>query len=115
MSDKRCDCGHRRHHHANGTWECKWCRCARFREPPVPDIFDDLPEDTPVFDKATISSGQVYVDRRYRHVSLDHLVGKTVQAVGHDEVEGPYGMEPCTVLFFTDATCHGFVHPPDED
>jgi hypothetical protein len=37
----RCDCGHRRSSHAAGLWECKWCQCREYREPVVPDIFED--------------------------------------------------------------------------
>ena len=37
-----CECGHLRRHHCNGIWECKWCECKGYREPTVPDIFDDL-------------------------------------------------------------------------
>ena len=46
--------------------------------------------------------------------AVDQLVGKTVEAVGASSVQGPNGDEPMTVLLFTDATWHGFVHPADE-
>ena len=42
-------------------------------------------------------------------------VGKTVEARGVASVEAAYGDEPCTVVLFTDGTCHGFVHPVDDD
>lgn len=43
------------------------------------------------------------------------LKGKTIASVGHDSVEGSWGPEPMTVLWFTDGTWFGFVHPADED
>lgn len=53
--------------------------------------------------------------KEYKEVGVDaSLVGKTVEAVGNTTVPGPNGNEPCTVLFFTDKTRHGFVHPSDE-
>ena len=53
--------------------------------------------------------------KRYKHGQIDDLVGKTVEAVGITTVDGPYGKEPCTMLFFTDGSKHGFVHPVDTE
>ena len=47
----------------------------------------------------------------YRYASLEQLVGKTIEAIGTTVVDGPNNYEPCTILFFTDKTKHGFVHP----
>jgi hypothetical protein len=43
------------------------------------------------------------------------LVGKTIAAVEHTSVEGPWGDEPATRLVFTDGTDHVFVHPQDDE
>lgn len=50
----------------------------------------------------------------YKHVGLEKIVGKTVEAVGLTTVEGADGHEPCTMLYFTDGTRHGFVHPAED-
>jgi hypothetical protein len=43
------------------------------------------------------------------------LIGKTIEAVGWSSVEGAYGNEPMTVLFFTDKTFAGFIHPQEDN
>jgi hypothetical protein len=48
---------------------------------------------------------------RYRQVGIEEIVGKTIEAVGVTTVPSNDGDEPCTILYFTDKTCHGFVHP----
>lgn len=40
-NEDQCDCGHQRHSHSNGLFECKWCKCKSFREPVVPNIFEE--------------------------------------------------------------------------
>ncbi len=50
---------------------------------------------------------------KYRRVKLDRMVGKTIEAIGWTSVVGPYGDEPCVVLFCDDGTRHGFVLPAD--
>ncbi len=52
---------------------------------------------------------------KYKQVELTSLVGKQVEAVGYGTVEGAWGLEPCTILYFTDKTFHGFVHARDGD
>jgi hypothetical protein len=49
----------------------------------------------------------------YREVTLDQIVGKTVQGVARTTVQGESGREPCLVLLFTDGTRHGFVLASD--
>lgn len=51
----------------------------------------------------------------YQHATLEKLVDKTIQAVETDEVEGAYGNEPMTTLYFTDGSKFSFVHPSDEN
>ena len=51
----------------------------------------------------------------FKHVPLAEIVGKTIQAIGTTTVDGPNGQEPCTILFFTDRTKHGFVHPTNDE
>jgi hypothetical protein len=53
--------------------------------------------------------------KKYKHVDLNKIVGKTVERVAGENVEGAFGDEPCTMLYFTDGTKHGFVHPSDDD
>jgi hypothetical protein len=62
-----------------------------------------------------ITQGQLsHPAEEYTEISEnDSMVGKTVEAVGNTTVPGQYGNEPCTVLFFTDKTRHGFVHPSE--
>jgi hypothetical protein len=64
--------------------------------------------------KIDIVHGVKSRQNQYRHVQLKDIVGKTVEAIGATRVEGPYGDEPCTMLFFDDGTRYGFVHPQDE-
>ncbi len=51
------------------------------------------------------------VTKRAKVAPLQALVGKTIAAIGIAAVPSAYGPEPCTVLYFTDGTRHGFVHP----
>lgn len=53
--------------------------------------------------------------KRYRHVDLAQIVGKTVEAVTQGTVPGNYGPEPVIYILFSDGTRHGFVLPTDED
>jgi hypothetical protein len=62
--------------------------------------------------KVDIVEGNIHRGR-YREALLKDLVGKKIEAIGHTTSDGPYGDEPCTVLFFTDGTQHGFVHPAE--
>jgi hypothetical protein len=48
-----------------------------------------------------------------RHIALEEIVSRTVQAVLQTTVEGEHGDEPCIKLEFTDGTEHGFVLPSD--
>ena len=49
----------------------------------------------------------------YEEVTLDAIVGKTIQGIARTTVEGESGKEPCVMLFFSDGTKHGFVLPAD--
>jgi hypothetical protein len=60
-------------------------------------------------------SGQSKPHAKYHDISLEEIVGKTVEAVELTGTEGAYGREPCVLLFFTDNTRHGFVLPTDAE
>ena len=64
--------------------------------------------------KETIISG-TKKRRSYRHIALEEIVGRTIEAIAETTVEGNYDPEPCVVLCFTDGTKHGFVLPSDDD
>ena len=49
--------------------------------------------------------------QKFKHVELREIVGKTILKIGHGKVEAAFDDEPCTMLYFTDGTKHGFVHP----
>jgi hypothetical protein len=59
--------------------------------------------------------GKLRKNNTYDEVSLQNIIGQTVEAVRIGEVDGGYGPEPCTMLYFTNNTRHGFVHPREED
>lgn len=61
--------------------------------------------------KVRIDFGKKITPRQYQDIPLGATVGKTIEAIGTTTVEGAEGNEPCTILFFTDKTRHGFVHP----
>lgn len=46
----------------------------------------------------------------YTHIALEKTIGKKIEAVGFG-----YNIneEPMSMLFFSDGTKHGFVHPCD--
>lgn len=52
---------------------------------------------------------------RYRHVSLEEILGKTIESIATDKVDAAYGPEPCIMVYFTDGTKHGFVLPADDE
>lgn len=65
--------------------------------------------------KVKVYAGKKIHKGEYLRVPVEDTVGKTVEAVGLTTVDGAFGDEPCTVLFFSDGTMHGFVHPADDD
>lgn len=62
-------------------------------------------------EKVLVFAGEKPVVRQ--GVSAVDMVGKTVAGVGFT-YDGPYGSEPETVLYFTDGSWHGFMHPDDD-
>jgi hypothetical protein len=53
--------------------------------------------------------------KRYQLARHETLIGKAIEAVAAGNVEGAYGNEPATILYFTDGTFFYFVHPMDLD
>jgi hypothetical protein len=63
-----------------------------------------------------IIAGKLLFDEStYMAVRVEEIVGKTVEAIGIGSVNGEYGPEPLTALYFTDTTRHCFIHPIDTD
>ena len=51
--------------------------------------------------------------KKYRHVSLEEIVGETLEAIGLTTTKGNWGDEPCLQLFFSNGKQHGIVLPAD--
>jgi hypothetical protein len=64
--------------------------------------------------KVKITAGKKKPRIKYKMLSFEDTVGKTVEAVGTTQVEGAYGFENCILMFFTDNTKTGFVIRGDD-
>ena len=94
---------------ASSRWSCR--RSGR----PVRTYRQRADEETwrTVMAKLKMTYGTTTPGLNYREVTIDQIVGKTVQGVARTTVQGENGSEPCVVLLFTDGTRHGFVLPGD--
>lgn len=59
------------------------------------------------------SKGKSVPESSFTCVNLDKAVGQKVVAIGFRKVDGQYGDEPCTILYFENMTCCEFIHPAE--
>lgn len=60
-----------------------------------------------------ITAGKVISGLKQRHCPFEQTLGREIVAHGFGVVDSSNGLEPCTYLFFSGGTYHGFVHPGD--
>jgi hypothetical protein len=51
--------------------------------------------------------------KKYKKVTMDKLVGETVEAIGFTKLPGGWGDEPCYTLYCSNGKQHGFVVATD--